>query len=156
VAVASPPKKPRQQDRQTHIGTRAGGETPTPDKTAQTQRRIIKVFINLDDLPLRPLPGVDSSKILGDILKNYRGTILAIINFDVLGPVISEQYIYASEPYIREAIGEVLAGGDKEAAIEKIARWLAEEWGKDIIVVKLKAGFETAVAFVAPISKYFF
>jgi hypothetical protein len=156
VAVASPPKKPRQQDRQTHIGTRAGGETPTPDKTAQTQRYIIKAFIDLDDLPLRPLPGVDSSKILGDILKNYRATTLAIIKFGVLGPVISEQYIYASEPYIREAIEEVRAGGDEEAAIEKIARWLAEERGKDIIVVKLKAGVETAVAFVASWLEYIF
>ena len=105
---------------------------------------------------MRPLPGVNSSKILVDILKNYRGYILAIINFGVLGPVVSDQFSYASETYIREAIRELLAGGDEEAAIEKIARRLAEEWEKDIIVVKLKAGVETAVAFVAPLSSYLF
>lgn len=118
--------------------------SPTPAEPALQ----FKVWVDLSDLPLsREVP---AAKILKSILRNYNVDIKILLSIgsdglDVI--IIKDYYNITRKTFMRRE-------ENNERAIKRIAKELARRKKKDIIVMMLYNGFETAVAFATTKDRY--
>jgi hypothetical protein len=119
-------------------GAGEGAFSPTPSETAQ----IKKVWIDLSGLDLPLKTSTTATEVLRDILKNYNARILILVSFSDQFEILNDFRNIAKRIFAEEENDEV--------AIQKAAEELARLWAyyMPITVVILRAGRETAVAFV--------
>jgi len=91
-----------------------------------------------------------AAKILMELLNNYHATILGIAEFTSSGAVIVRE----ESPYGSIMIKIFREEEDDNVAIERVAQELSKRF-KNIVVVALYTGDETAVAFVEPTKEKF-
>jgi hypothetical protein len=124
-----------------------GAFSPTPHDLAQLLAQIKKIEIDLSELYML-IPHVRASTILSSILQNYRYVnVIALVNISSdTGLEVFKDAFGVAEIFKHEE--------DDLAAVEKVTKEIIRRLGslgedKDIFIITLYDGYETAIAWVA-------